>query len=232
MGYLLLVRHGESRWNLVNKFTGWADVPLSGRGVKEAMVIAKRVKHLKLDVAFTSHLERAHETLLIMLSAQHCTGLFIHEHDHGGMRYPTNTNDDEIPVHMTWHLNERNYGLLQGENKRKAAKKYGYKKVLEWRRGYDEKPPGGESLHDVAKRVVPYFKKHVLPAIEKKQNVLVVAHGNTLRAIIKDIEGISSEKIASLELAPGQPFIYTYNRGKLEKAFEGYSFSRPIEWEI
>lgn len=231
MGYLLLVRHGESRWNLVNKFTGWADVPLSQRGVKEAMIIAKRIKHLKLDKAFTSNLERAHETLLIMLSKHHRTGLFVHECDHGGMRYPAITNNDEIPVYTSWHLNERNYGMLQGMNKRKAAKKYGYKKVLAWRRGYDERPPGGESLSDVATRVVPYFKKHVMSAIENKQNVLVVAHGNTLRAIIKHIEGISSEEIANLELAPGMPFIYTYNKGMLKKAFEGYTFSRPVNWE-
>lgn len=231
MSYLLLIRHGESRWNLVDKFTGWVDVPLSENGLKEAIQTSKNTMHLRLDIAFTSHLERAHQTLLAILSPQHCTGIFMHERTHGKMSYPSKLEKDEIPIYTTWLLNERNYGLLQGLNKRKAAKKYGQKKVLAWRRGYNERPPEGESLHDVYRRVIPYFKKTIWPEIEKGRNVLVVAHGNTLRTIIKHIDKISDDQIANLELAPAKPFIYKFEKGTLTKAFEDYSFTRPIKWD-
>ncbi len=231
MSYLLLVRHGESRWNLVNRFTGWVDVPLSEKGVREAATIARRVRHLKLDVAFTSHLERAHQTLLTVLSSQHCTGIFIHEREHKKLSYPFRKITYEIPVFTSWLLNERHYGTLQGMNKREASARYGRAKVIAWRRGYDTQPPGGESLHDVYRRVVPYFKKNIWPHIRKNKNILVVAHGNTLRAIIKHIDNISNEKIAHLELAPAQPHIYKFTGGKLRKSFAGYSFTRPIKWK-
>ncbi len=231
MGYLLLVRHGESRFNTVNKFTGWVDVPLSEKGVKEALMISKRIKPLRLDMAFTSHLERAHETLLIILAHQHFTGIFEHSRSHAGFDYPISVQrKDEIPVYTSWKLNERNYGLLQGLDKEQAARKYGYKKVSEWRRGFTEKPPQGESLKDVYKRVVPYFKRNILKRVHEGQNVLVVAHGNTLRAIIKYLDNIPDHKMPSLELNPGKPFIYKSANGKLVKNFEGYSFTRPITW--
>ena len=231
MSYLLLVRHGESRWNTVNKFTGWVDVPLSANGVREAEMMSKRIQHLNLDVAFTSHLERAHETLLVVLSTQDRTGIFIHEGVHAGMSYPFKKTDHEIPVYTNWVLNERNYGLLQGMDKQNAAKKYGKEKVLAWRRGFDDKPPRGESLKDVYERVVPYFKKEIMKEVRRGKNVIVVAHGNSLRAIIKYIESIPDGTIPSLELKTGEPFIYTFKRGKLFKTFEGYSFERPITWK-
>jgi 2,3-bisphosphoglycerate-dependent phosphoglycerate mutase len=231
MGYLILVRHGESRWNLTNRFTGWVDVPLSEKGLREAMAIAKSIRKLKLDVAFTSHLERAHETLLVALSYQHCTGIFIHEREHQKMQYPFKIGKDEIPVYSTWILNERNYGLLQGMNKREAGEKYGYDKVWAWRRNYNVRPPKGESLKEVYQRVIPYFKEKIFPEVRKKKNVLVVAHGNTLRTIIKYIDKISDEKISQLELPPAQAFVYRMRNGKLRKAFERYSFERPINWE-
>ena len=231
MSYLILVRHGESRWNTINKFTGWVDVPLSENGVKEAMLISKRMKDLRLDTAFTSHLERAHETMLVTLAQQDRTGIFLHEGEHGGMRYSFPVEDHEIPVHTSWMLNERHYGLLQGLDKWEAAKKYGHQKVLAWRRSFDGRPPRGESLHDVYDRVVPYFKKHIMSEVRKEKNVVVVAHGNSLRAMIKYIDRISDEKITFLELEPATPFIYAFENKKLVKSFENHSFARPIFWE-
>lgn len=231
MGYLLLVRHGESRWNTANKFTGWVDVPLSDNGVREAIVLSKGLRKLSFDVVFTSHLERAHETVLVILSDQHYTGIFVHEREHKGMRYAFKPREREIFVHTTWKLNERHYGLLQGMDKGMAAQEYGKDKVFFWRRSFTGRPPGGESLADVYKRVMPYFKKKILPKVKKNKNVLVVAHGNTLRAIIKHIDKISNKKIALLELKPGQPFIYKFEKGKLNKIFRSHSFNRTIAWK-
>ena len=230
MSYLVLVRHGESRWNTQNRFSGWVDMPLSQNGVKEAMKIAKRLNSLTLDVAYTSHLERAHETLLVILAEQHRTGIFLHDHKHGGLEYSYKNGADEIPIHSNWLLNERHYGVLQGMDKAAAVKKYGYAQVLEWRRSFLARPPKGESLKDVYERVIPYFTKVIYPQVKKKKNVLVVAHGNALRAIIKYIEGISDSHIASLELEPGQAFIYGYAKGKLNRTFEGHRFNRPLDW--
>lgn len=230
MGHLLLVRHGESRWNLSNKFTGWVDVPLSDRGVHEALLIAINVKKFPLDVAFTSHLTRAQETLLIILSDQDRTGIFVHDEE-PKMRYRDGLDRHEIPVYTTLDLNERNYGDLEGMNKASAKKKYGMERVLFWRRSYEGRPPGGESLKDVYHRVVPYFKRKVWPELKKDKNVMVVAHGNTLRAIIKYLENISDDNIADLELEPGQPITYNYSKGKLKRVLSGLSFDRPILWK-
>lgn len=172
MSYLILVRHGESRWNTTNKFTGWVDVPLSDRGVREAELISKRLKGLRLNIAFTSHLERAHETLLITLAKQHCTGIFVHENEHNGLRYSFKLKEHEIFIHTNWALNERHYGILQGLNKEKIAEKYGYEKVLSWRRSFHGKPPYGESLSDVYERVVPYFRKKYYPKLKKARMYL------------------------------------------------------------
>ncbi len=231
MSYLLLVRHGESRWNLANKFTGWVDVPLSEVGVHEGLLTASKVKDLDIDVAFASHLIRAQATLLLILSEQDRTGIFLHEDEHKWMRFQANMKKHDIPVHTSPLLNERYYGLLQGLDKGQAAKKFGYKKVYGWRRSWDGRPPRGESLKDVYKRVLPYFKSKILTEVKKGKNVLVVAHGNSLRAIIKYLESISDEEIANLELAPAQPFIYKWAQGKLKRAHNGLSFDRPVYWE-
>lgn len=231
MSYLVLVRHGESRWNTRNRFTGWVDVPLSQNGMKEAMNIASGMKKLKLDVAYTSHLERAHMTLLTILAEQHRTGIFIHDHSHGGFEYAFKNGSDELPIYPTWLLNERHYGVLQGMDKHQAAKKFGLQKVLEWRRGFHARPPHGESLEDVYLRAVPYFERVIMPEIRKPKNVLIVAHGNALRAIIKHLENISDDRIAQLELKPGQPFVYSFERGALKKTFRGHTFDRPLDWE-
>lgn len=231
MSYLVLVRHGESRWNTANKFTGWVDVPLSEVGEKEAARIAKNMKDLRLDMAFSSHLERAHQTLLAVLTSQHCTGIFAHQGKHDGFDYTWKDNDDEIPIYTDWVLNERHYGLLQGMNKSAAAKRYGKDQVLAWRRSFDARPPQGESLHDVYDRVVPYFRKMIWPEIRKNKNILIVAHGNTLRAIVKYLEQTSDEQIAYLEIKATQPFIYQFKNGELTKSPDSHSFTRPTLWK-
>lgn len=233
MNYLILVRHGESRWNIANKFTGWVDVPLSENGVQEAVDVAQKIKKLNLDIAFASKLERAQSTLLIILSSQKKTGIFIHdgERDHKWSLNSSKFEKDEIPIFMRTDLNERYYGDLQGMNKEVARKKYGERKVFAWRRSYDKVPPGGESLKHVYQRAVPLFKKEVMPHLINSKNVIISAHGNTLRTIIKHIEDISDEDIAHLELPTAEPIIYKYYRKKLQRVKDGFTFDRPIYWK-
>jgi 2,3-bisphosphoglycerate-dependent phosphoglycerate mutase len=232
MGRLILVRHGESRWNLANKFTGWVDVPLSPRGIKEAMMCAKKLKGLSIDVAFTSKLTRAQETLLIILAEQKYTGIFLHKAkkrkawgSHVGQ-----LERDEIWIYSDNALNERYYGKLQGLNKDYARKKFGKEKVFKWRRSFDVCPPGGECLKDTYKRAVPYFKKYILSRV-KKEDVIVSAHGNSLRAIIKYVDGIPDEDVPFLELPTGKPIIYKYHRGRLVKQSGPITLNRPIKWK-
>ncbi len=226
-----MVRHGESRWNLANKFTGWVDVPLSEAGINEAMMTAIRLEGLKLDVAFTSELTRAQETLLIILAKQNNTGIFMPK-DAKTKKWAHYAKLDkrEIPVFTDMALNERYYGKLQGLNKDQTRKKYGEKQVHIWRRSYDIPPPSGESLKDTCKRATPYFTKEIMPYVKKGKNVIISAHGNSLRAIIKHIENISDEEIPNLELPTGKPFIYKYERGKLKPEKHIHSFNRPVHW--
>lgn len=231
MSYLVLVRHGESRWNLDNKFTGWVDVPLSNRGIGEALITSKELKDLKIDVAFTSKLERAQETLLIILSDQEKTGIFVH--DHGKMKKWANrseTDENEILVYTSEDLNERYYGDLQGINKDEARSKYGEEQVFKWRRGFSDRPPKAESLKDVYNRSIPYFKKNIIPELKKNKNVIVSAHGNSLRSIIKFIDDISDDYIPHLELATGKPIIYKFDNDKFRKVEDSHSFIRPVKW--
>lgn len=233
MGYLVLVRHGESRWNIANRFTGWVDVPLSKTGVHEALITADKLESLNFDVAFTSKLTRAQETLLLIFSEQDRTGIFLHESkkrnkwSHHGNSYAKT----EIPIYSSDKINERYYGDLQGMGKDAARKKFGENQVFIWRRSYDIRPPGAESLKDVYKRAVPYFEKEILPHIRKGKNVIVSAHGNSLRAIIKYLDHISDEKIPHLELQTGKPIMYKYSRGKLNKENHVHSFNRPTHWQ-
>ena len=230
MGYLILVRHGESQWNLSNRFTGWTDVPLSERGVREAQTTASKLAGLKIDMAFTSKQIRAHQTLMSILLKQKRTGIFLHEDDKKHSKWflhPHKFEKNEIPIYSDSALNERYYGKLQGINKDAARKKYGKEQVFIWRRSFDIPPPGGESLKDTCKRTLPYFKKKIMPMVKKGQNIIVSAHGNSLRAIIKYLEGISEKEIPHLELATGKPIIYKYSRGKLVKVKHKHTFNRP-----
>ncbi|MEM3214701.1 MAG: 2,3-bisphosphoglycerate-dependent phosphoglycerate mutase [Conexivisphaerales archaeon] len=189
MSILVLVRHGESLWNKENRFTGWVDVPLTANGEREAREAGKLIRKagIKFNVAYTSQLDRAINSLAIIMAEL-------------GVK---------LPVIKDYHLNERNYGDLQGLNKEETAKKYGQEQVHLWRRSYDIKPPGGESLEDTQKRTVPFFQKTILLDVTQyKKNVLVVAHGNSLRSIVMYLERIKPEQIVNVEIPTGVPIVY------------------------
>ena len=186
---LVLVRHGQSEWNLKNLFTGWRDVGLTEKGVAEAHAAGKALKAagLSFDVAYTSVLSRAEETCRIMLQELGQAGL---------------------PTIRDAALNERDYGELTGLNKDDARARFGEEQVHIWRRSFDVPPPGGESLKDTAARTLPYFHTEILPRVKAGERVLVAAHGNSLRSIIMDLEGLSGDEIVARELATGSPIIY------------------------
>ena len=206
---LVLVRHGESEWNLSNKFTGWTDVELSENGVNEAIEAGKVLKEkgYTFDVAYTSVLKRANHTLDLILKELNL----------------------DIPINYSWHLNERHYGALQGLNKKETADKYGDEQVHIWRRSYDVQPPAltddddrykdmltkydeyvphTECLKDTIERVIPYWESDIEPSIKEGKNVIIVAHGNSLRGLIKYLDNISDEDIVGLEIPTGNPLVY------------------------
>ena len=187
MAHLTLLRHGESQWNLENRFTGWVDVDLSPKGENEARRAGALLREVPIDVLFTSVLTRAMRTADIALTEAGRTGL---------------------PTHRNQALNERHYGDLQGLNKAETAEKYGTEQVHIWRRSYDVPPPGGESLKDTRERVAPYFDEHIAPLLRAGTNVLVVAHGNSLRSLIMLIEQLTPEEILKTEIATGVPITY------------------------
>ena len=206
---LVLVRHGQSEWNLSNKFTGWTDVELSEQGVNEAIEAGKVLKEngYTFDVAYTSVLKRANHTLDLILKELNI----------------------DIPINYSWHLNERHYGALQGLNKQETADKYGDEQVHIWRRSYDVQPPAltneddrykemldkydeyiphTECLKDTIERVIPYWESNIEPSIKEGKNVIIVAHGNSLRGLIKYLDSISDEDIVGLEIPTGNPLVY------------------------
>ncbi len=189
---LVLVRHGQSEWNLKNLFTGWRDVDLTENGISEARAAGRRLKAqgLRFDVAFTSALVRAQRSLDLMLEEM---------------------GQKNIAVLKDQALNERDYGDLSGLNKDEARKKWGEEQVHVWRRSYDVAPPGGESLKDTAARVLPYYIQDILPRVLRGDNVLVSAHGNSLRALIMVLEHLSPQQIVAREIATGVPLIYRLN---------------------
>jgi 2,3-bisphosphoglycerate-dependent phosphoglycerate mutase len=186
---LVLVRHGESEWNKLNLFTGWKDPDLSDKGVAEAHKAGQLLKAqgLKFDIAFTSALKRAQHTLKIMLDELGQAGL---------------------PTRRDQRLNERDYGDLSGLNKDEARQRWGEQQVHIWRRSFDVPPPGGESLKDTAERVLPYYQAQIWPEVAAGRNVLVAAHGNSLRALIMQLEGLTGEQIVARELGTGVPIVY------------------------
>lgn len=230
---LILVRHGESRWNLVNRFTGWVDVPLSQRGVEEALACATKLQDIHIDHACTSKLERAHETLSLILSRQELTGIYLHAGEKKQMWYSCEHHSEktEILVHTTSLLNERYYGHLQGLDKDHARKQFGEDAVLQWRRSYDSRPPGGESLADVYKRTIPFFLKRIVPFLDDRKNIIIASHGNTLRAILKYLEKIPNTDLPYLNLIPGEPIIYAYQRKKFGRLSGELPFDRPMLWD-
>jgi 2,3-bisphosphoglycerate-dependent phosphoglycerate mutase len=186
MAKLVLVRHGQSQWNLENRFTGWVDVPLSEKGVQEARQAGQYLKGQTFQQAFTSNLKRAQDTLRLILEEL-------------GQTVPT--EKDEA-------LNERHYGDLQGLNKAETAKKYGDEQVHIWRRSYDIAPPNGESLKDTAARTIPYFNTYILPVVKAGKNVIVAAHGNSLRSIVMELDHLTKEQVLKLEIPTASPIIY------------------------
>jgi 2,3-bisphosphoglycerate-dependent phosphoglycerate mutase len=188
MSYLVLVRHGQSEWNLANRFTGWQDVDLSPRGIEEAREAGQKLKNLgvSFDAAFTSKLARAQKTLDLALEE---------------MGIKLSTERDEA-------LNERDYGDLVGQNKDEAREKFGEDQVHIWRRSFDVAPPNGESLKDTADRTLPYFEEKILPAVTSGRNILVSAHGNSLRAIVMQLDNLSPEEVVNLEIPTGVPLVY------------------------
>ncbi len=215
---LVLIRHGESQWNLENRFTGWKDVDLSPKGMEEAKAAGKALKEMGLvfDIAYTSYLKRAIKTLNFVLEEM---------------------DELYIPVNKSWRLNERHYGALQGLNKAETAKKYGDEQVHIWRRSFDIAPPSidetseyypksdrryadladkdiplGESLKDTIARVLPYWHSNISKSLEEGKNVIVAAHGNSLRALIKYLLNISDEEILNLNLTTGKPLVFEIDK--------------------
>lgn len=216
MSKLILTRHGQSLWNAANRFTGWVDVPLNERGRAEATIASCKLRDYRVSVCFTSKLIRAIETTIIILTEcdEICDGkvpIIKHEVDdqdwHGWDNYEGAANE-ELPIFTSAALDERYYGDLQGLNKAQTAAKYGDEQVHEWRRSYSVRPPGGESLEDTQKRVIPYFMSRIMPYVVNGENVLVAAHGNSLRAIIMQLENLNPEEVPGLELETAVPIVY------------------------
>lgn len=226
MPYLILLRHGQSKWNFENRFTGWVDIPLSLQGVLEAQKAGQLIKNLPVDVIFTSRLFRAQMTVMLAMM------------DHSSGRTPCLISSDPkaktwshiydekakeslIEVHTAWELNERYYGELQGLNKQETIDKYGKELVHTWRRSYDVPPPSGESLAMTAARTQPYFKEKIEPHLQAGKNVFIAAHGNSLRSIIMKLENLSSDQVLNLELSTGEPLIFL-----CQKQDKGLSYKR------
>ena len=206
MNKLILLRHGQSQWNLENRFTGWKDVPLTDQGKEEAKKAGQLLKknNVKIDFVFSSVLQRANKTAEIALQQ---TGL---EHLWTGENLNMINNES---------LNERDYGDLVGLNKKETAEKFGKEQVHIWRRSYDTPPPNGESLKDVVERVGPYYEQNIQPLINEKKNVIIVAHGNSLRATMIQIGLYKPEDISKIEIPTGNPFCIVFTDNKLEDSF-------------
>ena len=190
MPELILLRHGQSQWNLENRFTGWIDVPLSALGEQEAREAGVKLKPFRIDAAYTSVLKRAVHTLDLALEA---------------------AGKKAVPVTRDQALNERHYGDLQGLNKEETTAKFGKEQVRIWRRSYDVAPPRGESLKDTAARTLPYFKKKILKDLRGGKNILIAAHGNSLRSIVMEIEKLTPEEILKVEIPTGVPIVYEFD---------------------
>ena len=224
MAKLVLLRHGESVWNKKNLFTGWVDVPLSENGIDEALNAGEKLTNIWFDMIYTSVQVRALETAMIVLAKNKSPKTPTIIHDGGKMAewatiYCDTMKENVIPVYRDWRLNERYYGELQGNNKAETAKIFGKEKTHQWRRSYDVRPPNGESLKDTAARTIPFFKKVILEQLKRKKNILISAHGNSLRSIVMFIDKLSREEVLKLEIPTGVPLFYEFNNDKLEKRY-------------
>ena len=202
MNKLILLRHGQSQWNLENRFTGWKNVPLTEKGETEAKKAGELIKkhNISIDRVFSSLLERANRTAEIAVIHAALNNLL---------------ENNKLIMTCSEKLNERDYGDLVGLNKQETADKFGKDQVHIWRRSYDTPPPNGESLKDVVERVSPYFKENIKPLIDKGENVLIAAHGNSLRAMMIELGMYKSEEISNIELPTGSPLCINLDQGKL-----------------
>ena len=206
MNKLILLRHGQSQWNLENRFTGWKDVPLTNQGKEEAKIAGLLLKknNVEIDAVFSSVLQRANKTAEITLKQIGLEHLWT---------------DENLNMIKNKSLNERDYGELVGLNKKETTEKFGKEQVHIWRRSYNIPPPNGESLKDVVGRVGPYYEQNIQPLINEKKNVIIVAHGNSLRAIMIQVGLYKPEEISSIELPTGSPFCIVFKDNKLKDSF-------------
>ena len=202
MNKLILLRHGQSQWNLENRFTGWKDVPLTEKGETEAKKAGELLKKHKINIdkVFSSILERANKTAEIVIKKAELNNLL---------------ENSKLIMTCSEKLNERDYGDLVGLNKQETADKFGKDQVHIWRRSYDTPPPNGESLKDVVARVAPYFEENIKPLINKGKNILIAAHGNSLRAMMIELGMYKPEEISSIELPTGSPLCINLDKGRL-----------------
>lgn len=227
MASLILMRHGQSMWNAANLFTGWVDVPLTQVGIDEALTGGQKLADVPIDEVHTSTLIRAQMTAMLALS-QHNGGKtpVLQYFDSGdtmsqneqkmvdwSQMHEDADTTNILPVFVSWQLNERMYGDLQGMNKQETRDKFGDEQVKIWRRSYDTPPPNGESLELTAERTIPYLKTVLLPAYDAGKNLFVAAHGNSLRSIIMHLEGLSREEVLGLEVPTGVPMMYELQDG-------------------
>jgi 2,3-bisphosphoglycerate-dependent phosphoglycerate mutase len=223
------MRHGQSMWNAAGLFTGWVDVPLTNEGIDEAIAGGKEIAQYDIDEVHVSTLIRAQMTAMIALAQNDHgkTPVFQYSQPESGEK--TSQNEARmiewaqingaagakniLPVHVSWQLNERMYGDLQGLNKEATRQQYGADQVRIWRRSYDVPPPNGESLELTAQRTIPYLEDTIIPQLSNGKNLFVAAHGNSLRSIIMSIESLSKDEVLSLEVPTGVPLIYQYQDG-------------------
>ncbi len=191
MSKLVLVRHGQSQWNLENRFTGWVDVDLTPQGEEEAKKAGTKLKGIKFDKAYTSELKRAQRTLGIILKE---------------------IGQADLPIEKDKALNERHYGDLQGLDKGETAKKFGDDQVKIWRRSYDIAPPNGESLKDTAARTLPYFRDKIISDLKSGKSILIAAHGNSLRSIVMELDKLTKEQVLELNIGTGEPIVYEFDQ--------------------
>jgi len=216
MNRLILLRHGQSEWNKKNIFTGWIDIPLSYEGIEEAFEAGRAIQDFPIDCIYTSTLIRGIMTAMLVMNV-HKSGK-IPEIIHSGEEKPPEwyrcydeaTKKELIPVITAWQLNERMYGELQGKNKQKMRETYGDTQVQIWRRSFAQRPPEGESLKMTAERTLPYFEQEILPKLKQGKNILISAHGNSLRSIVMRLENLSEDEVINLEIPTGKPLVYAY----------------------
>jgi 2,3-bisphosphoglycerate-dependent phosphoglycerate mutase len=223
MAKLILLRHGESIWNALNLFTGWVDVPLSLKGIEEAFEAGRTIKDIPIDIIYVSALSRAITTALLVMTKHSSKKVPVINHKGEGKMsswgkiHNHEAKENTIPVVSAWQINERMYGDLQGLNKAETIAKYGKEQVQIWRRSYDIAPPNGESLKMTAERSIPYFNESIIPHLVKGENVLISAHGNSLRSIMMELDNLTPEEVVALELPTGKPIIYNFENGNLSK---------------